>query len=375
MVYLGKGGDMLVNSDTIYKLINVIDEQLAGLFEERMHICRKIGEYKKERALPVKDAARESAINAKSSSLIKDAEIEAYYIDFQKNNIKLSCALQEKVINGMKVAYSGVEGAYAYIAAKRMFPGAQLISYANFEPAYRAVEAGEADCAVLPLENSYAGDVGNVMDLAFSGSLFVNRVGELEIEHNLIVVPGTQLSDIRTVVSHPQALAQCDEYIKEHGFETREYSNTARAAAYVMEAKDPSVAAIASSDTAEIFGLEILEHKINTSANNTSRFAVFSRVQNRPPENDKNEKHSFIMVFTVPDEAGALAMTLDIIGAHGFNMKNLKSRPMKGLMWKYYFYVEGTGNINTQNGKDMLNELSVICSDLKLVGSYGSDII
>lgn len=358
--------------DEYRKEINCIDEEMAQLFRRRMTVSADIARYKMEFGLPVKDGAREEAIYAKCTERINDSEIAPYYIELQKNVIDLSCRYQSRIMEGIRVSYSGVEGAYAYIAARKMFPDAQLISYPNFEPAYDAVVKGEADFAVLPLENSYAGDVGAVMDLAFSGPLHINRVRDLDIEHNLLALPGTRLDQIKTVVSHTQALQQCDEYIKAHGFETKEYSNTARAAQFVKENGDSGIAAIASAETAEIFGLDIIEQKINTSRNNTSRFAAFSRVQT-PDEAIRSGRKSFIIVFSVRDEAGALALTLDILGAHGYNLKNLKSRPLKGLLWKYYFYIEAEGDITGQNGQDTLRELSAVCEKLKLVGAYTED--
>ena len=139
-----------------------------------------------------------------------------------------------------------------------------------------------------------------------------------------------------------------------------------------MEFAEPKLelAAIASDETANIFGLKILEGGINESKNNTTRFAAFSRVQNKENSNKKQMNDHFILVFTVKNEAGALAKTLDIIGAHGYNMRNLRSRPMKELMWSYYFYIEADGNINTEDGKDMLRELGATCDRLKLAGTY-----
>ncbi|MGI6071788.1 MAG: chorismate mutase [Lachnospiraceae bacterium] len=357
------------NMEEYRQEINEIDEQMAALFERRMNVSRKVAAYKKEKALPIKDSVRENRIIAKGCERISDPEVEHYYVGFQRNVMDLSCAYQERLLKGLKVAYSGVEGAYAHIAARKMFPAGRLIAYSSFEAAYKAAVEGEVDCAVLPLENSYAGEVGAVMDLAFSGPLYINRVCNLEIDHSLIALEEAEPGDIRTVVSHSQALSQCDEFIKKHGFETKEYPNTARAAKFVKECGDVSVAAIASAQTAEIFGLKILEHKINTSRNNSSRFAVFSRVQHLPVPS-KDVRNNFILVFTARNEAGSLAMTLDIIGAHGFNLRNMKSRPMKDLLWNYYFYVEGEGDINTENGRNMLKELSALCAKLKLVGAY-----
>ena len=146
------------------------------------------------------------------------------------------------------------------------------------------------------------------------------------------------------------------------------------AAEYVKKLNDNSVAAIASDETAKIYDLNILESSINTSRMNTTRFAAFSRAQNKTDSTKKKMNEHFIIVFTVKNEAGALAKTLDIIGAHGFNMRNLRSRPMKELLWNYYFYIEAEGNINTTNGKEMLRELSATCARLKLVGTYYSKL-
>ena len=352
--------------------INNIDEQMAQLFKKRMAVSRKVADYKIEYGLPVKDSSREEQIYAKCAERVNDKEIESYYVSFQKNVIDLSCDYQSRLMNGIKVSYSGVEGAYAYLAAKKMFPDAQLIPCANFEPAYRAVLEGKADFAVLPMENSYAGDVGAVMDLAFDGPLHVNRMCNLNIEHSLMAVPGASIDDIKVVVSHAQALQQCDAYIKAHNLETKEYVNTARAAKYVKELGDKSVAAIASRETAGIFGLKILESKINTASNNTSRFAAFSRVP-VPKASLKGGKTGFIILFCVKNEAGALAMTLDILGAHRYNLKNLKSRPLKGSVFEYYFYIEAEGDIMGENGQNTIRELSAMCEKLRLLGAYVED--
>ena len=227
---------------------------------------------------------------------------------------------------------------------------------------------------VLPLENSAAGEVGTVMDLIFSGELFVNQVVDLSIVHNLLGVPGAALDGVKTVISHQQALDQCGEYIRSHGFETRAFSNTALAAKFVKDSGDASVAAIASDETSDIFGLNILDRGINDSKINTTRFAALSRAQNRPAGKSSREEENFILVFTVKNEAGALAQTLNIIGSHGYNMRNLRSRPMKDLQWNYFFYIEAEGNVNTENGRDMLRELSAVCAKLKLVGTFYSNL-
>ncbi|MCQ2506338.1 MAG: chorismate mutase [Lachnospiraceae bacterium] len=350
--------------------ISAIDKEMIELFEKRMHVASGIAAYKKEHGLTIRDESREEFLIRRNCSLITDKTIEEYYVAFQKNLMDISSSYQNRLNNGMNICYSGVEGAFAYIAAKRMFPSGKLTAYASFEEAYEAVERGEQDCAILPIENSYAGEVGNVMDLMYNGNLYVNQVLDVDIMQNLLAIDGSSIATIKKVVSHPQALAQCDSYIKKHGFETEVYSNTAMAAKYVKELNDPTVAAIASDETAAIYGLNILDAGINSQRSNTTRFASFSRAQNRPLSTGKSDNEHFILVFTVKNEAGALAQTLNIIGAHNFNMKNLRSRPMKNLMWNYFFYIEGEGNINTPDGRDMLTELNAICANLKLVGTY-----
>lgn len=355
----------------IRKEINQIDKEMASLFEARMKASKEVALYKKEKALPIFDADREREVIEKNKNYISDESIKGYYINFLQNTMDVSKSYQSSLLEGIKVAYSGVEGAFAYIASKRLFPNGNLISCKSFESAYSKVVKGECDTCILPIENSFAGDVGNVMDLVFSGSLYINQIYELEINHFLIAKKGTKLEDIKTVISHPQALEQCREYIESKGYKTMECANTALAAKQLIES-DNSYAAIASCETAELYNLEVLDENINTSKTNTTRFAVFSRILNKPDSKIRMGQH-FILVFTVTNEAGSLAKTLNIIGSHGFNMRNLRSRPMKKLMWNYYFFLELEGNINTEDGNDMLIELQSVCDKLKLVGCYNSN--
>ena len=352
--------------------INKIDKEMAELFEKRMHTSKKIAEYKLSCALPITDENREKEVIEKNSVLVEDEIIREYYINFLKNNIELSKQYQSRVLKGIKVAYSGVEGAFAHIASTKMFENATYFSFGDFKKAYASVENGECDVCVLPLENSFAGEVGIVTDLLFSGPLFVNQVFELEVVHNLLAKKGTKKDDIKTVISHPQAIAQCGNYLSENNFKTMEAQNTALAAKFVATSEDNSLAAIASSDTAELYDLEILDRNINSSHNNTTRFGAFSRCPNRTASKQQMGEH-FILMFTVKNEAGALAETLKIIGDYGFNMRCLRSRPMKELLWNYYFYAELEGNVNNEKGKKLLKELETFCDKLKVAGSYHYD--
>lgn len=346
------------------EIINETDKQIAKLFEQRMQAVKMVAEHKKEHGLPIFNGTREDELVKKTSAYVEDEEIRSYFVNFQRNTMDISKRYQRKILEGMNVAYSGVEGAYAYIAACKIFPDSNKISYKDFKGAYEAVEKGDCDCAVLPIENSNAGEVGQVIDLAFSGSLYVNDIYSLAIHHNLVALPGTRLEDVKQVISHQQALDQCVPFIRSMDYQTKSCANTARAAQFVSQSNDHSIAAIASRETAELYGLEILKENINESDVNTTRFAVFSRVMNK-----SGNDHS-IIVFTVPDESGSLAHAINIIGNHGFSMRSIKSRAMKELMWHYYFYVEISGNLQHKRGKYMLDELSDCCDKLKFIGTF-----
>lgn len=352
--------------------INEIDKQMAELFEMRMQAVKLVAEYKNEHGIPVLDASREAAILEKNSNLVNDNDIKSYYVGFLQNNMELSKQYQHRLLEGMRVAYSGVEGAFANIAAKRIFPDATAVSYSDFASAYKSVVNGECDCAVLPIENSFAGEVGQVTDLMFSGSLFINGVYGLKITQNLLGVKGANIKDIKKVISHPQALSQCADYIKDHGFESLNEENTAVAAKKVAELNDKSVAAIASAETAALYGLEVIDHDINESDGNTTKFAVFSRVKN---ENPNTKGNTFLLLFTVKNEAGELAKAVNVIGKYGFNMNALRSRPMKELAWQYYFYVEAEGDETSIIGQKMIKELSKHCDKLKVVGHFSLENI
>lgn len=349
--------------------INGIDAKIAELFEQRMLVCRDVADYKMKRGLSVHDPVREAEVVKKNSAMIADDSIREYYVNFEKDLMALSRRWQERLMSGMKVTYSGVPGAFAAIAASKMFPGAELIPCMDFEQAYSACSEGKADVAVLPLENSSAGEVGAVTDLLFSGDLFVNQVLELDAVQNLLGCEGATPETVREVVSHQQALSQCSAYIHERKYITHEYPNTALAARLVAEKKDPSLAAIASIESADIYGLKVIERNINTSGMNTTRFGAFSRVLSTGGGKRRMGRH-FMLTFTARNEAGSLAKVLNIIGAHGYNMCSLRSRPMKDLKWNYYFYIELDGNVYTEEGMSMINELGSLCERFKLAGSF-----
>ncbi|MBR2615604.1 MAG: chorismate mutase [Clostridia bacterium] len=346
--------------------IDRVDREMARLFEARMEAAKKVAVYKKETGMPIFDASREKAIIERGAARVSDETVRGYYVSFLHSVMDLSKAYQSRLISGMNVAFSGVPGAFAHLAAMRIFPDATPIGFSDFAEAYRAVEEGRCDAAVLPLENSVGGDVGTVMDLAFFGSLSINGIYDVEVEQNLLAKPGVHLSDIKTVTSHPQALAQCAGFLSKTGLLTREAVNTAVAAKLVSEGDDPSLAAIGSESAAEEYGLQILRSRIQDKGQNTTRFAVFSRTEKTVSAADRQ----LVMVFTVKNEAGALAKAVSAIGTHGFNLRAIKSRPTKHLSWEYYFFCEGEGRIRSEEGEKMLSLLRENCNDLRVLGSF-----
>ena len=275
----------------------------------------------------------------------------------------------------LKIAYSGIEGSFSCIAASRIFSDAQLVPFHSFKEAYNSVTNGNCDAAVLPIENSYAGEVGQVSDLMFAGDLTIHGVYELSVSQCLLGLPGSSESTIRQVISHPQALEQCGEYIGRHGWKMISYENTARAARAVAREGDISQAAIASAETAELYGLTILAKDINESTQNTTRFAVFTR---EAPDIlcgvAEGTSCNTILLFTIKHVAGSLAKAVSIIGLHDYNMRVIRSRPAKDMNWQYYFYTELEGSLDTIEGQAMLAGLRCACELIKIVGTYRPDM-
>ena len=351
--------------------ISSIDKEIAALFERRMVASQDVAEYKKVNGLPIEDLVREAQLIESNSLLIENEEIRSYYINFQKNIMKLSKKYQRKLNDGMRVAFSGVKGAFAELAVKKIFPDGSPVAYGDFKSAYKAVEKGECEIAVLPIENSYEGDVARVMDLTYFGSLFINGVYDMAVEQHLFSVDDADSSTIKTVISHPQALGQCSEYIEYMGYETEEAVNTAVAAQLVANEKDNTLGVICSLEAGNEYGLKLIDRKINKNSQNTTRFAVFSRV----PRDNSSDQNNFIVLFTVRDEAGSLSKAISVFGECGYNLKALKSRPSKEVIWNYYFFLEGEGHLAQDDEKTMINKLSEVCTNVRLVGKYSKEQI
>lgn len=358
------------NLAEVRKEIDTVDREMAALFERRMNAVRQVAEFKREHGLQVSDPQREQQMAKRNAAYIQNEAYRADYLQFLNQTMAVSRAYQHRLLEGMQVAFSGVSGAFAELAAKRIFPSAALQPYADFQAAYDAVLNGSCDCAVLPVENNFNGDVGSVLDLAFFGPLYVSGVYELAINQNLLANPGATPQTVRRVLSHPQALGQCAAYLQQHGYEPVEAVNTAVAARQVAESGRQDVAAIASDEAAAEYGLVKLDAHIQQGEQNTTRFAVFSRAERPAAETDSR----FILLFTVKNEAGMLGTALSVIGANGFNLRALKSRPARDAVWSYYFYAEGEGRIASSEGRRMLDELRLCCNQVRVLSSYRDEI-
>ena len=351
------------------KNIDRIDREMAELFAERMQAAAVVAAYKEEHGLPVEDKAREAEMIARNTERLPPA-YRPYYRNFLVGTITESKRYQRLLVSGLRVAYSGVEGAFAHVATMRIFgePG-EKVACPDFATAYRSVESGACHCAVLPIENSYAGDVGQVMDLAWRGSLTISGIYDLPLSQCLLAKPGVTLAEVREVVSHPQALAQCQPYLRRQGWIQTTAVNTAVAARTVAAGERREVAVIAARETADLYGLQVLENDINEQKSNTTRFAVFSPAACEIKPSDNH----FVLLFSCKNQPGALGDAISVISRHDYNLKCLKSHPTGVENWAYYFYAEGEGNLGTEAGQTMRRELERVRNSVRVLGSFSGE--
>ena len=230
--------------------IDAVDAQLAALFERRMAAVLSVAQYKQAHGLPIFDAAREAVVLEKAAARIQNAALRPYYKDHVQNMMDVAKQYEAEVLGRNRAAYQGVEGAFAHIALRALFPHAEAVSCPTWDEVFDAVSRGDTAHGVVPFENSHAGDVSAVLDLCYNHpELWVVDVYDLPISQNLLVLPGTQLAQLRHVYSHQQAIAQSETFLKQFRLPATAMPNTAMAAKFVAESGDPSKAAIASADS------------------------------------------------------------------------------------------------------------------------------
>lgn len=343
--------------------IDTIDQEMAHLFEQRLQVVESVIQYKIEHSLPILDTARENQVIEKNSKYIQNENYLNYYVDFIHHLMKISKEHQHHLSNQDIIGFQGTEGAFSHIALSRLFPQQKTKAYPSFEDVFKALEHGDISKAVLPFENSYTGEVGEVFDLLYQYDVKISSIYDLKIEHHLLGLKEAKLSEITDVYSHEQALNQCKHFLSTKAFKIHEFANTALAAKHISEKNDRSCAAIASLETAERYGLEPLVRNIQTSSDNTTRFIVLSKKAEQ-----NGNRLSFM--FTVDHQAGSLAKVISAISKHGFNMENIKSRAVHHQAWKYYFYVEIQGSHQELITSNLLEDFKRYCQDYKYLGNY-----
>ena len=264
------------------------------------------------------------------------------------------------------IAYPGTAGSFSHGAAQSAFPGCTCVGYATFPEAAQAVVDGQADYALLPVENSFAGAVLPTYSLLEKLPLHIVAETVKPVRHQLLGVPGATLAGIRQIASHPQAIAQCDAFLATlAGVQIIPSANTAISAREVAEKGDPACAAIASREAAETYGLHILREDIQTSDINTTRFFILSRWA---MPLDAPAKAT--VVFTVNNEVGALVRVLSSFADSGLNMSRIESRPLPETTFAYFFSADFEGPMDPAHLNRAMEAARPFTRELRLLGVY-----
>ena len=267
-----------------------------------------------------------------------------------------------------KIAYQGVAGAYSHIACMELFPNQQYIACDSFEIAMELVNNGTVDKAVIPVENSNAGRVSDVHFLLPKAGLHIIGEHFLRIEHQLLAIKGAKLEDIVSASSHPQALAQCSEFLKAHNIKAVSRIDTAKSCEKIVLEQDTTKAAIASKLAAEIYSMDILASNIENADNNTTRFLIMQKDE-LIPENT-GDKFITSIVFTTKHIPAALYKVLGGFATNGINISKLESYLLNGKFFSAQFYIEVEQHINSKALQYALSELKFFSENYQILGCY-----
>lgn len=366
------------------KEIDNIDEQLIPLLLKRMSISEQVARYKVERGIPVLNAEREQQIldNVAAKCGVQGDTIKTVF----SATMDASRALQHKIIgggkklrdtiegakstgkltaNGESVACQGVEGAYSGVTANTLFPDSPVRFYKQFEDVFEAVNKGEAKYGVIPVENSTAGSVHESYDLIMKYRFYVVGAYDLKIEHCLCAKADTKYEDITDVYSHPQALSQCNNFLKSFDFTGVNFSNTAAAAEFVAKSSKSNIAVICSELAAKKYGLKILKRNVQNNNNNRTRFIVISKELVIGEDADK-----ISLIFSAPHTTGSLYRVLGRFSMAGLNLTKLESRPIENADFDYYFYVDVMGSVKDESTLDLICALYDELPEFEFLGNY-----
>ena len=366
--------------------LDEIDTQITELYEKRMEICGQVADYKIKNGKKVLDSTRENeklaSVSAMATNDFNKKGIRELFEQLMSMSRKLQyqklsqegvlgrlpfIELDELNVEGARVVFQGVEGAYSQAAMEKFFgSGQKNFHVPTFRDAMVAIEEGTADYAVLPIENSTAGAVDQVYDLLVEFENYI--VGEviLPVRHQLAGLPGVKISQIKRVYSHPQGLMQSARFLDNYGdWEQISVANTAVAAKKVLEEKNPEQAAVCSEYAAKLYGLEILEQDINAESDNSTRFIV---ITNQKVFLKHASKISICM--EVPHESGSLYHLLSHFIYNDLNMTKIESRPIEGRSFEYRFFVDFEGNLADAAVKNAIRGLREEALNLKILGNY-----
>ena len=359
--------------------IDAIDSQLLPLFLQRMQCTERVAALKQEAGIPVLAPQREQEILDRVQARAGEKfgpSVRALYGAM----MAVSRARQHQLLKGAgelrelertaspslprpdHVVCQGVEGAYSHRAAQALFPESPISFVHEFRQVFDAVDSGAL--GVLPVENSAAGSVTAVYDLILQYRFFIVSSVDVKVEHCLAAAgPGP----VCRVVSHPQGLSQCAAYIRSHGLEPLEFSNTAAAAQYVANERPAGTAAICSEEAAAQYGLTILERSVQDEENNTTRFVVISKEAVLPPDASR-----ISLCFSLPHTTGSLYNVLERFAMCGLNLTKIESRPIPGRNFEYDFYLDFTGNLHDARTLDLICALHDELPRFSFLGNYSS---
>ena len=370
----------------IRKQIDEVDADIVKSYEKRMELCKNVALYKIENNKEVLDTTREKQKIENVVDMAEDENVKKGIGEVFLQIMATSRKMQYKLLaeNGkgitvpfepvdeldsrnIKVVYQGVPGAYSHQAMINYF-GKKIDNYnvKTFRDAMEAVKNGEADYAVLPIENTTAGIVNDVYDLLIEYDNCILNQTDVIVRHALLGTKDATLEDIKVVYSHPQGLMQCSGYLEEHKeWQQIAQGNTAGSAKKVLEENDKTQAAIASTVAAEIYGLKVLAENINRNNENTTRFIIVGKKKIY-----KKDATKISLCFEIKHESGSLYNILSHFIYNGLNMTKIESRPIKDKNWEYRFFVEFEGNFAEAATLNALHGIISEANNVKLLGNY-----
>lgn len=374
--------------EELRKQIDETDDELIEIYLKRLAVSEKIAEAKAAAGAPVYDAEREKKVIFRLAKKVPEdmrlyvkelyetifATGKAYQNRFIEKGSKTAENIRAIIEKGLPTfpasgtcACQGVYGANSGLAAEKLFAVPDVTYFKSFEAVFGAVDKGLCEYGVLPIENSTAGSVSEVYDLMRKYRFSIVKSVRVRIEHCLAGVKGAKLSDIKKVVSHPQALSQCEKYLKSLGVKTEVSENTAIAAESVAEAGDKTVAALCSERSAERYGLEILTKNAEDSDGNYTRFILITKDLRIYKGANK------ISVMTnLAHTPGSLNRILGGFYALGLNLTKIESRPTAGFEFTFYFDFEG--DVTDENVLRLISDLESGSDKFVFLGSYGETV-